>query len=392
MTINPSKSSRFETLPTEISRIIIDRLPLWDVKDLSRTSKSVREACMPFLFRCVEIPFSTDGFNNLKSLINTDARYHIVSFTYVVPELLKAGNILSFMLNKSAGITLTQPLSRTEILDFSCFKYDLLTPDSYVETAKEIYDGGGRADEYPSYMAIYETLHDICEEQRSIVNNGVDLSVLASTFGALPRLTEVGLSFCEAIEDDSSLSPFTLGMTTAEDSYEYHLRVVSDAIQSSRNRGVAINTISLSGFNLPYYHAWEVPELSTLSESLRKLLQSIRVLRLSYSSSPLELLSRCALDTYQLDMCCMVVKCNALEDFLETNKRSLRSIGFHDVTITESSRLGSLSGLSSDILCKMMKVSQSSSCRAADCGCLPFRKEGWRMLLNGDDHPQRSET
>jgi len=134
-------------------------------------------------------------------------------------------------------------------------------------------------------------------------------------------------------------------MTTAEVSYEYHLRVVSDAIQSSRNRGAAINTVSLSGFNLPYYHEWEVPELSTLLESLGKLLQSVRVIRLSDSSSPLEVLSRCA----------------------------LRSIGFHDVTITESSRLVSPSGLSSDMLCKMMKVPQSSLCRAAVCR---FGKKG----------------
>ena len=270
------------------------------------------------------------------------------------------------------------------MLDFSSFKYDLLTPDSYVETAKEIYDGGGGADEYPSYMVIYETLHDICEEQRSIIDNNVDLSVLTSTFGALPRLTEVGLSFCEAIEDDSSLSPFTAGMTTAENSHEYHLRVVSNAIQSSRNRGATINTVSLSAFHLPYGHEWETPVLSTLSESLEKLLKSVRVLRLSDSSSPLEILTYCALDIYQLDMCGMVVKYNALEDFLETNKESLRSIGFHDVTITESRRL------SSDILSKMMKVSQSSSCRAADCGCLPFRKEGWRMCWM-DNHSHRSE-
>jgi len=31
--------------------------------------------------------------------MNTDARYYIGSFTYMVPELLKPGNILSFMLN-----------------------------------------------------------------------------------------------------------------------------------------------------------------------------------------------------------------------------------------------------------------------------------------------------
>jgi len=54
---------------------------------------------MPSLFSCVQIPFSTDGFNRIRSLMNTDARYYIGSFTYMVPELLKPGNILSFMLN-----------------------------------------------------------------------------------------------------------------------------------------------------------------------------------------------------------------------------------------------------------------------------------------------------
>jgi hypothetical protein len=276
--------------------MIIDLLVLWEVKNLSRVSKRVRETCMPSLFRCIEIPFSKDGFNGLKSLINTDARYHIISFTYVVPKLLKAGNNLSS--KQSARITLMLLLPYTEILDFSYFKSNLLTPDSYVETTKEIYDAGGEADEYPLYMVIYETLHDMCKEQRSIVDNGVDLSVLSSTFGVLPRLTEVGLSFCEAIEDDSSLLPITLDITIAKDSYKYHLRVVSDAIQSSRNRGVAIHTISLSGFDLPCYYTWEVPDLSTLSESLRKLLGCVQVLRLRHSSSPLELLSHCALDIY----------------------------------------------------------------------------------------------
>ena len=112
MTINPSKSSRIETLPSEISRIIIDLLPLWDVKDLSRTSKSVRESCLPCLFHSVEIPFSTDGFNGLKSLIESDARYHIVSFTYVVPELLKPGNIVASLLDSLLNSADAAPLSR----------------------------------------------------------------------------------------------------------------------------------------------------------------------------------------------------------------------------------------------------------------------------------------
>ena len=162
------------------------------------------------------------------------------------------------------------------------------------------YDGGGEADEDPFYMVISETLHDICEEQRSILDNGVDLSVPSSNFGAHPRLTKLRLTFCEVIEDDSSLPTFTAGMTTAEDSHEYHLRVVSDAIQSSRNRGAGINTISLSGFHLPYYYEWEDPDLGTLSDSLGKLLQSVQVLRLIESSSPQEIVSHCTLDIRQL--------------------------------------------------------------------------------------------
>jgi hypothetical protein len=94
MTIDPSKRSRLETLPIEIS-CIIDLLRPWEVKDLSRASKRLREACLPSLFCCVKFPFSDTGFDGMKRLMKSDVRYHVVSFTYAVPELLKAGNGLS---------------------------------------------------------------------------------------------------------------------------------------------------------------------------------------------------------------------------------------------------------------------------------------------------------
>lgn len=251
-----------------------------------------------------------------------------------------------------------------------------------METAKELYDAGGEADECPTYMVIYETLHNICKEQRSIVDNGVDLRVLSSAFGALPRLTEVCLSFCEAIQGDGLLSILTSDMTVAEDSYEYHVRVISDALHSARNGGVAIHTISLMGFNLPYYDTWDVPDLSSLAESLRKLLEPVPVLRLIYSKSPLALLSYCALDLSRLDMCHIVTEYNALRDFLEINKKTICSIGFHEVKTSGPSHLRSkLSELSSSMLCEMLEVPQSTPCRAADRGCLLCWKEGWMLLL-----------
>jgi hypothetical protein len=96
MNVDSPKITRLETLPTEIFRIIIDFLTPWVVKDLSRASKRLRESCLPSLFRRVKFQFSEAGFDGLKSLLKSDARNHIVSFTYVVPELLKAGKYLSF--------------------------------------------------------------------------------------------------------------------------------------------------------------------------------------------------------------------------------------------------------------------------------------------------------
>jgi hypothetical protein len=48
-------------------------------------------------------------------------------------------------------------------------------------------------------MVIYDTVLRICQKQRGIVDESVDLTVLSSTFEALPQLEVVGLSFCDTI-------------------------------------------------------------------------------------------------------------------------------------------------------------------------------------------------
>ncbi|KFY77061.1 hypothetical protein V499_03466 [Pseudogymnoascus sp. VKM F-103] len=136
-------------------------------------------------------------------------------------------------------------------------------------------------------------------------------------------------------------------MIINEEFYKHHLQVVSSAIQSARSVGVAIHTVSLLHFELPYYHSWEQPNLRPLSESLRQLLGNIKVLRLhGVDDSVLELLSRCAFDLHQLDMCGVVAPEKVIKDFFETNKKSIRSIGFHDVGILGLNRLDSNTPLS----------------------------------------------
>jgi hypothetical protein len=83
-----------ESLPTEILRDIVDLLPLQDIKQLSCASKRLREICLPPLFRRVNVEFSQAGFENLSDILKSDVRYHVVSFTYIAPDLLRTGKYL----------------------------------------------------------------------------------------------------------------------------------------------------------------------------------------------------------------------------------------------------------------------------------------------------------
>lgn len=81
--------TRLELLPTEILRMIVDLLRCWEIKPLSCASKRPRKVVLPSLFRRVEFQFSEAGFDELESLLKSDARLHVVSFNYVVPQPLK---------------------------------------------------------------------------------------------------------------------------------------------------------------------------------------------------------------------------------------------------------------------------------------------------------------
>ncbi|KFY67993.1 hypothetical protein V497_00095, partial [Pseudogymnoascus sp. VKM F-4516 (FW-969)] len=330
MSIDTPELTRLETLPTEILYAVIDHLTVWQIKNLSCASKRLRQACLSTLFRHVKFEFSQAGIEGLNDLLKSNICGSIASFTYEITELLKP-----------------------EILNFDRFRSDILTPDDHVEQAKDLYDEGYEANEFHSYMAIYKTVHGICREQRSIVDEGTDL-ILSSVFCALPLLQEVRLSFSEVLEDQGWL--LIPDMVIKNEFYTHHLQVVSSAIQRARSAGVAIHTISLLHFDLPFYDTWwKEPNLGPLSESLRQLLKNVKVLRVrGVSKRILELLSHCTFDLHQLDMCGVVASEMIIKDFFETSKKSIRSIGFHDVGILgipELNRLYSNTPLSASMLC-----------------------------------------
>lgn len=131
-----------------------------------------------------------------------------------------------------------------------------------MDLAKDMYDAGYETDDFPSYTAIYKTVHGICREQRHIVDEGADL-ILSSVFCALPLLKEVRLSFCAVLDNDDWL--LSSDMIIKDEFHKHYLQVVSSAIQSARRRGVAIHTISLLDFDLPLQAAWTTPLRRTSS-------------------------------------------------------------------------------------------------------------------------------
>jgi hypothetical protein len=83
--------ARLELFPTEILHVVVEHLLTQDLKYLSRVSEQLRKICMPYLFRNVRFSFSNSGFDKLRRLLESHVRQYVVSFTYVIPELLQPG-------------------------------------------------------------------------------------------------------------------------------------------------------------------------------------------------------------------------------------------------------------------------------------------------------------
>lgn len=386
--IKTNNTVGLETLPTEILRDIVDHLSFRDVEALSLASRRLREVCLPSLFRRVKFEFSEAGFEHLKTIIGSDVRHHVVSFKYVVPELFKDGKHL---------LCYDEPcLTCIEIMHFDLFKSKILTPDEYVQVASEMYDEDYPEAGCPPYMTIYHAGQTICQEQCDIVWSHIDSIALSSAFTALPRLREVTVHFQATLDEydceyDWLEYSYFLGlMSTSEKSYEHHVRAISSAIQDARKSGISIDTIGLCGFE-PLHHYYSLnptiyPTLNTLSECLRELLEQVQTLRLAHSESALELISHCTLGLTQLDMCHINVQHTALEEFLRTNRDSIQSIGFHEVSDTPSN---DWTKLSASTLCTLLNLPQSTPRRADKC-CSTWRAEGQRLLLLDHDISQRS--
>jgi hypothetical protein len=176
-------------------------------------------------------------------------------------------------------------------------------------------------------------------------------------------------------------------MTMYDRSCLHHIRVVSSALRRARNRGIQVATVNLSGLGCSARDTRQDYFCRRLSEPLTELLASVQVLRVARCSNVVEVPSQCVLTLRHFDMCRMYVPDESLKVFLDRNKKSLRSIGFHNVSTCQPDQLGIIfRKLSLDIVCCMLNVvAPSTPSQDADCeGCLTPGAKGWRLVLEPD--------
>ena len=105
------------------------------------------------------------------------------------------------------------------------------------------------------------------EEQRKIIDEAMDRTMLSSIFEELPRLTEVGIHFRMMVTSQKWLELYSCfsRMTIGAKYWERHIRIVSHAIWIAKYSGVSIRTINLLALNL---WASDKRHESALSETL----------------------------------------------------------------------------------------------------------------------------
>lgn len=288
-----------ELLPTEVLFGIVRYLSNWEVKQLSLSSRRMRDVCLPFLFHNLTIEFSNKGFDLLESILKSNLHRYIVSLEYVGPMLLKPRKD-PFPNHPRKSLT-----TNLEIRNYRYFKTQFLTPDEYVDRCEEYDDVLDRedwegpeylSDDHPSYTSVYKTLRRTCVEQQVIIKTGRASTLMSLAFKLLYNLKELILVFCETLSDEDWERDYQQAYDmTQQTSYEHHIQLVLVAL---KGRSTPLKVIQLTCLEPPN----DLPSGSwdSLTIPLTELVGHALGLRLVESGLPLALLCPITLNIREL--------------------------------------------------------------------------------------------
>jgi hypothetical protein len=122
---------------------------------------------------------------------------------------------------------------------------------------------------------------------------------------------------------------------TEQKSYEYHIQLVLAAL---KGRSVPPQEIQLTHLTLPEDPPPGSPHWNSLTILLTELVGHAPGLRLV--ESDLALLSRVSLNIFELDLCSIYTELVFVKSFLQSNAKFLRSLGVHNIEVTERNKEG----------------------------------------------------
>jgi hypothetical protein len=262
-------------------------------------------------------------------------------------------------------------------MDFEFFRRNILSHD-YADISREITGGRDPAERHIPYMLVYNTFRGICKEQREIVDRHEDLIALSAVFSRLPKLTKLGLCFCQTLSKENWV-PFFMDRTVGRNTYRHHFHVILDALNAARDHKVFLKSIHFVGLELPYYCSLNTTEAQALRIYLLDIIRCTKNLSLSGSGSPLKSLTHTTLHLQQLHLCCLSVPQHTLREFFQNNANSIESVGFHNVRLICSEFTGTDSVLVSPELCRNgLRITRSVTCWIRS-PCVVCGHAGWRL-------------
>jgi hypothetical protein len=297
-------------LPTELWILICtdSDLEAEDRRSLPLVCWRFRHICAPSILYDVAFSCTKRGLEGLQELAQSECRQYVEYLSYYMPPFLKPAV-------QQAEQT-EQTLVSTRILD-------------------EEHDDA----EATLLAEVKKIIHQRSEEDRFIMENGIDIAALSLALRSLPNLSDLYLTFRKFDSGERDPVSHKLDVFVAQkDTLEYHLPVLAQAISQARAAGRRFSSIRLVGVRLSQMRGHQVlgddePSRVKLRGYVKQILEDVDCAMLSLCGDIINLCERTPLGLREIHILNTVVDYETLRSFLEHNISTLRRIKYYLVQL-----------------------------------------------------------
>jgi hypothetical protein len=186
---------------------------------------------------------------------------------------------------------------------------------------------------------VKKIIHQRSEEDRYIMESGIDLAALSLALRSLPNLSDLYLTFRKF--DSGERDPMSRKLddfVAQKETLEYHLPILAQAISQARAAGRRFSSIRLVGVRLLQVRGHEVlgddePSRVKLRDYVKQIIEDVDCAMLSLCGDIINLCERTPLGLREIHILNTVVDYETLRSFLEHNISTLRRIEYYFIQL-----------------------------------------------------------